>query len=98
MPSPFILSERDIAVRVIAGHRDPMLTLVREVMTPHPRTVPAHEPIPAALRAMMDGRFRHLPVLSNGEPVGMLSLRDIPAEYRPEGEPPRHASVVPALG
>ncbi|AWN37707.1 CBS domain-containing protein [Methylobacterium radiodurans] len=93
-----ILSERDIAVRVIAGHRDPMLTLVREVMTPRPRTVPAHEPIPAALRAMMHGRFRHLPVLSDGEPVGMLSLRDIPAEYRTEGEPPRHRSVVPALG
>lgn len=92
-----ILSKRDISVRVIAGHRDPMLTLVREVMTRGLRTIPAHASVSAARRAMRDGGFRHLPVLLDGALVGMLSLRDIPAELLP-GEQPRHPPVVPALG
>lgn len=74
-----ILSERDVAVRLIAGHRDPMLTLVREVMTREPRTVPAHAAIPVALRAMLAGGFRHMPVTKGEAVIGMLSLRDIQA-------------------
>lgn len=72
-----ILSERDIAVRVIAGHRDPMLTLVREVMTREPRIIPAHTDIAAAIRTMLEGGFRHLPVTRGGRILGMLSMRDI---------------------
>ena len=75
-----ILSERDVTVRVIAGHRDPMLTLVREVMTREPATVPAHATIPTALRAMTAGGFRHMPVTRGGAVIGMLSVRDIPHE------------------
>lgn len=75
-----ILSERDVAVRVIAGHRDPMLTLVREVMTREPRTVPAHAVIPEALRAMLAGGFRHMPVTRGATAIGMLSMRDVQAE------------------
>ncbi|GJD55600.1 CBS domain-containing protein [Methylobacterium dankookense] len=57
-----ILSDRDPAVRVIAGHCDPLLTPVREVMTREPTTLPAHAAIPGALRAMSAGGFRHSPV------------------------------------
>jgi CBS domain-containing protein len=73
-----ILSERDIAVSVIAGHRDPMLTLVREVMTLKPRTVPASTDVATAFHAMSEGGFRHLPVTRGGAVIGMLSMRDIP--------------------
>ncbi len=92
-----ILSERDVAVRVVAGHRDPMLTLVREVMTRDPRTVQAHAGIPEALRAMLGGGYRHLPVMRGDAVVGMLSLRDIPPDWR-AGERDRLQTPVPALG
>ena len=35
-----------------------------------------------ALTIMTRGGFRHLPVLSGGRVVGMVSIRDIPLEYR----------------
>lgn len=90
-----IISERDIAVRVIAGHRDPMLTLVREVMTHDPQTIAAEASLAEAQRRLIAGGFRHLPVMRGDEVIGMISLRDIPAgmERIPNG-----AALVPALG
>jgi CBS domain-containing protein len=93
-----ILSERDILVRVIAGHRDPMLVLVREVMTPDPRTIPAHASVAEALRVMRAGGFRHLPVTRHGVVIGMLSLRDIPYHFQVSGHEPRASLAAPALG
>ncbi|ACA16258.1 putative signal-transduction protein with CBS domains [Methylobacterium sp. 4-46] len=75
-----IISERDIARRVIAGHRDPMLTLVREVMTREPLTIAAQAPLAEAHRLMAERGIRHLPVMRDEAVVGMISLRDIPAE------------------
>ena len=74
-----IVTERDVAVRVIAGHRDPHLTLVREVMTRDPRTIAAEASLVEAHALMRAGGFRHLPVMRGGEVVGMISLRDIPS-------------------
>ena len=31
---------------------------------------------------MLDGHFRHLPVMQAAQVVGMISMRDIPTEYR----------------
>lgn len=90
-----IITERDIAIRVVAGHRDPMLTLVREVMTPDPRTIDAGACLAEAHRLMIDGGFRHLPVMRGDDVVGVISLRDIPAV----GDPAVRAALgVPALG
>jgi len=92
-----ILSERDIAVRVAAGHRDPMLTLVREVMTREPRTVPAQADVPRALRAMLGGGFRHMPVTQGDAVIGMLSLRDILPQSH-TGPTRTGEAQVPSLG
>lgn len=93
-----ILSERDVSVRVIAGHRDPMLTLVRGIMTREPRTIPARASVPEALRIMLDGGFRHVPVVQGGTAIGMLSLRDITPEHRAEDHSSRDTLPVLALG
>ena len=93
-----ILSERDVSLRVIAGHRDPMLTLVREVMTREPRTIPAQASAQDATRIMLAGGFRHLPVTRDGVAVGMLSLRDIPHRYIATEARSRDGLPVLALG
>jgi CBS domain-containing protein len=77
-----ILSERDVISRVIAAGRDPAATLVREAMTPDPRTIDHEGSLADALQAMLDGHFRHLPVTRDGAVIGMISMRDIPTEYR----------------
>ncbi|UYW26622.1 CBS domain-containing protein [Methylorubrum extorquens] len=77
-----IISERDVIARVIAAGLDPQLTLVRAAMTPDPRTIGVEECLADALQKMLDGHFRHLPVMHDGKVTGMISMRDIQTEYR----------------
>ena len=62
-------------VRVIAEGRDVATTPIGEVMTPSPLTVGPDEIFGRALLLMHDNGFRHVPVVENGEPIGILSSR-----------------------
>jgi len=50
---------------------------IREIMRPGPVTIGETDSLGAAQRAMSRSRVRHLPVISEGKVVGMLSERDI---------------------
>ena len=71
-----IFTERDALYRVLADGRDPSKTHVGDVMTRDPRTVEPDKEVGHALLMMYDGGFRHVPVVENGKPLGMLSARD----------------------
>lgn len=71
-----IFTERDALFRVIAEGRDPAATRVAEVMTINPRTIAPDRPFGHALHLMYEGEFRHVPVVENGRPLGMVSARD----------------------
>ena len=71
-----IFTERDALFRVIAGGRDPAATRVADVMTSNPRTIAPDRPFGHALHLMYEGEFRHVPVVENGRPLGMVSARD----------------------
>jgi CBS domain-containing protein len=71
-----IVTERDMVFRVVAAGLDPRSTWLAEVMTPHPQTIHPNEPFVRALRIMHRGGFRHLPVVENEWPVGVVSARD----------------------
>lgn len=71
-----IFTERDGLFRVLAGGLDPDRTRVGEVMTAEPQTISPDRPLVHALHLMHDGGFRHMPVVENGRPVGMVSIRD----------------------
>ena len=71
-----IFTERDALFRVVAEGRDPVTTQVSQVMTPQPQTIHPDKPFLHALRIMHVGRFRHLPVVEDGRPLGMVSSRD----------------------
>lgn len=78
-----IFTERDVLRSVVAADRDPKTTRVADVMTPKPRTIEAAAPLVKAFAMMSEGQFRHLPVIGgDGTVVAMLSMRDIPVEYR----------------
>jgi CBS domain-containing protein len=70
-----IFTERDAVVRVLAKGRDAKATLLAEVMTPSPETVRPDEILGSALMRMHEGGFRHMPVVEEGVPVGMISAR-----------------------
>lgn len=71
-----ILTERDV-VRAMSSSFDAPMRPVVEWMTKRPTTVPPDTPVKEALRIMVDGGFRHLPVLQGDVVVGMVSMRDI---------------------
>ena len=77
-----VLSERDIIRKCLGQDRRSDETTVDEVMTADPKTVTASEGLNDALAHMTDDRFRHMPVMEDGRCIGLLSIRDIPTEYR----------------
>ena len=76
-----LFTERDLLNRVVAKGLLPGKLRVADVMTPDPTTVPAGASLVSSLRIMFEHRFRHLPVMEGGEVIGVLSCRDIPADY-----------------
>ena len=71
-----IFTERDIAFRVVARGLDPQTTRVADVMTSEPDTVDPDKPFGYALVRMHQGGFRHLPVIKDGEVIGIVSARN----------------------
>lgn len=71
-----VFTERDALFRVVAEGRDARATPLSDVMTANPRTVQPDDTFVRALEMMHEGRFRHVPVVENGRPVGMVSSRD----------------------
>ena len=71
-----IFTERDALFRVLAAAKDPRETPVAAVMTRDPQTIHPDKPFEEALRMMHDGRFRNVPVVEDGRPLGMVSARD----------------------
>ncbi len=71
-----VFTERDAVCRVLAEGRDGNATPLAEVMTGNPRTIKPDDPFVLALQMMHEGRFRHVPVIEEGRPIGMVSARD----------------------
>lgn len=70
-----IFTERDAVFRVIAARRDPASTTVAEVMTPQPFTAAPDETLGYAMHVMYERGFRHVPVVEDGVPIGIVSAR-----------------------
>lgn len=70
-----IFTERDLLRRVVAPGLDTRKTPLAAVMTPGPRTITPATPVGQALVVMQEHGFRHLPVVEDGLPVGMVSAR-----------------------
>lgn len=78
-----VFTERDVLKRVVAAGRDPNVARVGEVMTADPQTTRPETPLVTAFAMMIDGNFRHLPVVADdGRVLAMLSMRDVPPEHR----------------
>ena len=70
-----IFTERDAVFRVVARSLDAQTTRLADVMTTAPRTADPDKTFGYALRMMHENGFRHVPVIENGKPVGIVSAR-----------------------
>ena len=72
-----IISERDYARKVILKGRASHETAVRDIMTPHVICASLDQSIEECMNTVTERRIRHLPVLDNGQVVGMISIGDL---------------------
>ncbi len=72
-----IFTERDVLRRVVGASLDPRRTRVASVMTDKVMTVPPEMTVEDALILFTEKRCRHLPVVSDGKLVGLLSSGDV---------------------
>lgn len=71
-----IFTERDALCRVIAKGLDAQTTRLAEVMTNDPQTLDPDKSFGYALLMMHENGFRHVPVIENGKPIGIVSSRN----------------------
>jgi CBS domain-containing protein len=71
-----ILTERDLT-RATADGLSPRVTAAEVYMTPDPVTIAAEESVEAAAARMVERGIRHLPVVEEGQVIGVVSARDL---------------------
>ena len=70
-----IFTDRDAVVK-LAGQ--PLAGVkVSDVMTPDPVVLRHDDPIAVAIHKMAVGGFRHIPMLQDGRPTGVVTARDV---------------------
>jgi len=69
-----IVTERDL-LRAVAARARAAEARVRQWMTPDPVTIEPETTIEDAANIMFENNFRHLPVVKDGRPLGIVSLR-----------------------
>jgi CBS domain-containing protein len=72
-----IFTERDYARKIILHGKSSAETPIREVMTADPITVFPKDSIDLCMKIMTDKHIRHLPVMADGEVLGMVSIGDV---------------------
>jgi CBS domain-containing protein len=72
-----IISERDFVRKIVEKGDCPLYRPVAEMMTTDVITVTPSDGIENCMKLMTEKRIRHLPVVENNKPIGMISIGDV---------------------
>ena len=72
-----IFSERDYTRKIVLMNRSSKDTRVSEIMTSKVLYMTADQTVDDCMAVMSKHHIRHLPVVENGKPIGMLSVMDV---------------------
>jgi CBS domain-containing protein len=75
-----VVTDRDIAIRVVAEGKDPELTSVNEVHSTEPVTAGPDQELDDVLEEMARRQVRRVPVVDDGRLVGILAQADVAKE------------------
>jgi CBS domain-containing protein len=70
-----IFTDRDAVVKATGKQLDAFH--VRDFMTPDPVVLRYDDPIALAIHRMAVGGFRHIPIVKDGRPTGVVTARDV---------------------
>jgi CBS domain-containing protein len=80
-----VVTDRDIAIRVVAEGRDPQTTKVEEIASHNLVTIDPQQELDEALRLMAQHQVRRLPVVEeDGKLVGIVAQADVARHSSPE--------------
>jgi len=74
------LTDRDIALRVVAEGKDPTSTTVSEVATTDLHTLSPDDSVEDAIELVRQHNVRRVPVVEGAKPVGIVSIGDLAVE------------------
>lgn len=90
-----IVTDRDLALKVVAEGRDPKSTKAQDVMTRKVMTVRAEDDVQKALDMMTELQLRRIPVVDHGDRiVGIVSQADVATRLN---VPQQTAAVVKGI-
>jgi CBS domain-containing protein len=75
-----IVTDRDVAIRLVAAGRDPATTTVGDIASQDPTAIASDRSEEEAVALMRERALRRLPVVEDGQPVGILALGDLAVE------------------
>jgi CBS domain-containing protein len=79
-----MVTDRDIAIKVLAQDKDPADTKAGELGEGKPVTIGADDSVEETLRTMTDKKVRRLPVIDGHDLVGIVSQGDLATEIDEE--------------
>lgn len=79
-----IVTDRDIVVRALAEERAPSDTKLDEICSRDLTTLSPEDEVGDAVKLMSQKAVRRLPVVSEGKPIGIVSLGDLAVTRDPE--------------
>lgn len=72
-----IVTERDVVLKAVGLGRNLREIQVGSLMTPAPETLSEDDTLAYAVNKMALGGYRHIPILRDDRPVGVISIRDV---------------------
>jgi CBS domain-containing protein len=78
-----IVTDRDLALGVVAEDRDPTSMRVQDVCNHKIESIGSDDPVDEAVALMRNHAIRRLPVIDSGQLVGIVSLGDLAVERDP---------------
>ena len=75
-----LVTDRDITVRVLADGRDPQSTSIGDICTTSLFVLGPDDDLDRAAQLIRDHAVRRIPIVSDGEPVGIVSVGDLALE------------------
>ena len=75
-----IVTDRDIVVRVLAEGLDPQSVSVSQIMSDDVECLSPDDSLERATELMREKAIRRVPIVENGEPIGIVSIGDLAVE------------------